>query len=72
MNTKKRITTIRRVSFISIFIFVIVLSLPLYVKYSSRHKIFVNTHNVENMEFAIVLGAGIKKNGEPDSYLKRR
>jgi SanA protein len=51
---------------------VFVASIPFYVKYKVRYKIYVNVENVEAKEFAIVLGAGIKKNGTPGSYLSQR
>ncbi len=44
----------------------------MYVKYKARHKIFTNLRNVPNAEFAIVLGAAIKNNKQPGSYLKYR
>lgn len=48
------------------------LSIPFYVKYKARHKIFSNVENLKNKEFAIVLGAAIKDNNEPGNYLKYR
>lgn len=48
------------------------LSIPLYVKYKARHKIFANVENVTNKDFAIVLGAAIKNNSQPGNYLKYR
>lgn len=48
------------------------LSVPLYVKYKARHKIFANVENVTNKDFAIVLGAAIKNNRQPGNYLKYR
>ena len=52
----------------SIFIF----STPFYVKFKARHKVFTKVKNVEPKEFGIVLGAGIKNNGQPGSYLRNR
>jgi SanA protein len=50
----------------------LILSIPLYVKYKARHKIFANVENVTNKDFAIVLGAAIKNNRQPGNYLKYR
>jgi len=44
------------------------LSIPFYVKYKARQKIFSNVENLKNKEFAIVLGAAIKDNNEPGNY----
>jgi SanA protein len=57
---------------IVVFIFIIILSIPFYVKFSVRNKNFVKISNIGAREFAIVLGAGIKVNGTPGSYLKQR
>lgn len=43
----------------------LLLSIPFYVKYKARHKVFANVENVKNKEFAIVLGAAIINNNEP-------
>ena len=51
---------------------VLLLSIPFYVKYKARHKIFANVENLKNKDFAIVLGAAIKNNNEPGNYLKYR
>jgi len=50
----------------------LLLSIPFYVKYKARHKIFANIENVEHKDFAIVLGAAIRNNNEPGKYLKCR
>jgi SanA protein len=42
------------------------------VKYKTKPYIFFNIENIQNAEFAIVLGAAIKKNKEPGNYLKYR
>ena len=55
-----------------IFALIFVFSTPFYVKYKARHKVFTKVVNLEPKEFAIVLGAGIKRNGQPGSYLKKR
>jgi SanA protein len=57
---------------IIVFIFIIILSIPFYIKCSVRNKNFVKISNIGAREFAIVLGAGIKVNGTPGSYLKQR
>jgi SanA protein len=49
-----------------------ILSIPFYVKYKARHKVFANVKNVNNKDFAIVLGAAIRKNNQPGNYLKYR
>ena len=71
-KTKKRLKIIKRLLFLSIVSLTIILSIPLYVNYTVRHTLFSHINNVEGKEFAIVLGAGIKKNGTPGSYLKQR
>jgi SanA protein len=50
----------------------IILSIPFYVKYKARHKIFANVENVTEKDFAIVLGAAIRNNNQPGNYLKYR
>ncbi|MEI6265918.1 MAG: ElyC/SanA/YdcF family protein [Sphingobacteriia bacterium] len=64
--TKKRILII-----VGLCLFLL-LSIPFYVKYKARHKVFSNVENVNNKDFAIVLGAAIKNNNEPGNYLKYR
>lgn len=53
-------------------VLIITLLLPVYVKYKARHKIFAKVENVSEAEFAIVLGAAIKKNKQPGNFLKAR
>lgn len=69
---KKHIVPRMLILFLLVFCFLTPLSIPLYVKYKARHKIFVNVKNIKNAEFAIVLGAGLKKNNQPGRYLKNR
>lgn len=49
-----------------------ILAIPIYVKFSVRKTVFSNIKNVPKKEFAIVLGAGIKKDGTPGIFLKQR
>ena len=51
---------------------VFILSIPFYIKYTTRNKIYINVNFIESKEFAIVLGAGIKVNGTLGSYLRQR
>lgn len=69
---KDRFKVIKRIILLSVIVGSLILSIPLFVKYSVRNKIFSNVNNVEEREFAIVLGAGIKSNGTPGSYLAQR
>lgn len=64
--------TFYRFVFFSALGILAILSIPLYVKYSVRNKIFTNCNNLQRKEFAIVLGAGIKARGKPGFYLKQR
>ncbi|GAA4300927.1 SanA/YdcF family protein [Nibribacter koreensis] len=63
---------IKQVSLFSIPIITLILSIPLFVNYSVRNKIFTEIIKVENKEFAIVLGAGIQSNNRPGVYLRHR
>lgn len=71
-KTKKSIFSRKRIALFVLFCFLSTLAIPLYVKYKARHSIYANVHNVENAEFAIVLGAAIKRNNQPGGYLKAR
>ena len=53
-------------------ILILFLATPVYVKYSVRGSIFQKSVNLPHKEFAIILGAGVKKNGKPGSFLKQR
>lgn len=64
--------TVKRLFLFCLFSSIAVLLIPYYVKLSVRNNIFSQLEKVENKEFAIVLGAGIKKGGLPGSYLKKR
>lgn len=48
------------------------LSLPFYVKYTVKHKIFVHINEINHQKFAIVLGAAVKDEHQPSIYLKYR
>lgn len=50
----------------------LILSIPLYIRYSTRNKVFTQVKNLNEKEFVIVLGAGIKASGIPGSYLRQR
>jgi SanA protein len=69
---EKRFKTIIRMFTATVIVVLFILSIPLYVKYAVRNKIFTTLKNIEAREFAIVLGAGIKGNQTPGSYLKQR
>lgn len=70
--TKKKLFTKKRVLiFVRLFL-LLLLSIPFYVKFKARYKIFSNVENVTNKDFAIVLGAAIKDNNQPGDYLKFR
>ena len=57
---------------ITAIIAVLILVLPIYVKYTVKDEIYNQSINIPRKEFAIVLGAGVKKNGQPGSFLKQR
>ena len=71
MNIMKRFLKKRFLIFTGLCL-LIFLSLPFYVTYKARHKIFANVENVKYKDFAIVLGAAIKDNNRPGNYLKNR
>ncbi|TDE04286.1 SanA/YdcF family protein [Flavobacterium sandaracinum] len=72
VRKKNSFKVIKRIILLSVIVGSLILSIPLFVKYSVRNKIFSNVNNVDDREFAIVLGAGIKSNGTPGSYLTQR
>lgn len=72
MNFLKKYRLLKRVIVLTTLLALLMLSTPIYVKYLSRHKVFTNLQNVEAKDFAIVLGAGIKNNGTPGTYLRKR
>jgi len=49
-----------------------ILVMPFFVRHSVRTSLYSNVNNVPKKEFAIVLGAGIRKNGTPGNFLKQR
>lgn len=62
----------KRIISLFAFFFITILSIPIYVKFKARNKIFAKIENVRSAEFVIVLGAAIKTNGQPGNYLKER
>lgn len=72
MPLLNRFFTKKRILIFVFLCFTTILSIPLYIKYKARHNIFANVKNVSNAEFAIVLGAGIRSNGTPGTYLQKR
>lgn len=68
----KRFTTTRKLAFFTFLLIILILSIPLYIKFSTRHKVFTQIKNLNEREFVIVLGAGIKVSGNPGSYLRQR
>lgn len=62
----------RRIIVITGILMIIILAVPVYVKYSVGRSIFQKSVNLPHKEFAIVLGAGVKKNGKPGCFLKQR
>lgn len=62
----------RLIIIITCIITTLILAVPVYVKYSVGRSIFQKSVNLPQKEFAIVLGAGVKKNGKPGSFLKQR
>ena len=70
--TVMKLFTTKSVLIFSGLCLLLVLSIPFYVKYKSRHKIFTNVENITNKDFAIVLGAAIKNDNQPGKYLKYR
>jgi SanA protein len=72
MDLQNRFFTKKSTLIFAFLCFAAILSIPLYVKYKARHKIFTNVQNVEAKYFAIVLGAGIKGNRTPGTYLQKR
>jgi SanA protein len=72
MTLINRFFTNKRILIFVFICFTTILSIPLYVKHKARHNIFANVKNVSNAEFAIVLGAGIMRNGTPGTYLQKR
>lgn len=71
-SKKMKVITKKRIFIIIGLCLLLFLSIPFYVKYQARHKIFANVENVKNKEFAIVLGAAIKNNNKPGNFLKYR
>jgi vancomycin permeability regulator SanA len=69
---KMKVFTKKRSLIIAGLSLLLLLSIPFFVKYKARHKVFANIENVKNKEFAIVLGAAIKNNNQPGNYLKYR
>ncbi len=67
-----KVFTKRRILIIIGLCLLLLLSIPFYVKYKARHKVFANVENVKNKEFAIVLGAAIRNNNEPGKFLRFR
>lgn len=57
---------------ITAIIAVLILVLPIYVNYTVKDEIYNQSITIPKKEFAIVLGAGVKKNGKPGSFLKQR
>ena len=64
--------TKKRILIVAVLITLLILSIPFYIKYKSRHKIFARIENVPKTEFVIVLGAAITLDNQPSSYLKYR
>ena len=69
---KMKVFTKKRSLIISGLSLLLLLSIPFFVKYKARHKVFANIENVKEKDFAIVLGAAIKNNNQPGNYLKYR
>lgn len=51
---------------------VLVLSVPFYVRMSTKHRQFSRVAQAPEKEFAIVPGAGIRTDGRPGFFLKQR
>ena len=52
--------------------FVYLFLLPFFIIQLGKHKVYTNTEIVPNYEIAIVFGAGIKDNREPNDMLRHR
>ncbi len=68
----KKCKILNKTILLLILILAFLLSIPFYVKYKSRGKIFTNVENIASKDFALVLGAGIKPDGTPGPYLRKR
>ncbi len=71
MNKIKVFTKKRIILFFGLCL-LLLLSIPFYVKLKARNKIFANIENINDKDFAIVLGAATSNNNQPGIYLKYR